>query len=302
MRSWQVAKGYVATGRLTRDQASALVASGKAVKVAVGVYPGTGSSGRTGFRRGEVFRDCGECPEMVVVPAGSFTMGSPPSEDGRYDTEGPRHRVRIFEPFAVGKYEVTFAEWDACASDGGCGGRRPYDLGWGRGKRPVTNVSWKDARSYVAWLSRKTGKGYRLLSESEWEYAARAGTTGPFHTGWTISTDQANYVGIRGYSSGRKGVYRGKTVPVGSFAPNGFGLHDMHGNVWEWVEDCWNGSYVGAPVDGSAWESGNCGRHVLRGGSWYDKPRNLRSADRNRYEAGVRYYSGGFRVARTLAP
>ena len=250
----------------------------------------------------ELFRDCLQCPDMVVVPAGWFMMGSPASEAFRDKDEGPVRRVTISEPFAVGKYEVTFAEWDVCASDGGCGGHRPWDEGWGRDERPVINVSWNDARSYAGWLSRKTGKGYRLLSESEWEYAARAGTTGPFHTGETISTDQANYVGIRVYGSGRKGVYRKKTVPVGSFAPNGFGLHDMHGNVWEWVEDCWNGSYAGAPADGSAWEGGDCGRRVLRGGSWFYSPRDLRSADRGWYGSGFRNLYLGFRVARTLAP
>ena len=320
VRSWQVAKGYAGTGRLTRDQASALVASGEAVKVAVGIYPGTGSSGRGAFRRGEVFRDCPQCPEMVVVPAGSFTMGSPPSEGGRYDREGPRHRVRISGPFAVGRYEVTRGEYgrfvsatghssdDSCFTwDGnewkwrsGYGWRNP---GYSQTDRdPVACVSWKDARSYAGWLSRKTGKGYRLLSESEWEYSARAGTTGPFHTGWTISTDWANYRGGSVYGSGPKGVYRRKTVPVGSFAPNGFGLHDMHGNVWEWVEDCWNVRYAVAPADGSPRENGECGRRILRGGSWGGKPRNLRSAVRFGVETGVRYVIYGFRVAWTLAP
>ena len=141
---------------------------------------------------GSVFRDCAECPEMVVVPAGSFRMGSPPGEENRYDSEGPVHRVEIRKAFAVGKHEVTFAEWDASVSAGGCGGYRPSDIGWGRGRRPVVNVSWEDAKSYVSWLSRKSGEAYRLLSESEWEYAVRAGTTGPFHFGSTISTDQAN--------------------------------------------------------------------------------------------------------------
>ena len=240
---------------------------------------------------GTKFRDCPECPEMVVVPAGSFLMGSPGSEEGRDDDEGPVHRVRFARPFAVGVYEVTFAEWDACLSGGGCGGHRPGDEGWGRGKRPVINVSWKDARAYVAWLSGKTGAEYRLLSESEWEYVARAGTTGRYHFGSRISPSQANYAGKKL-----------KTVPVGSYPANDFGLHDVHGNVVEWVEDCWNKSYRGAPTDGSAWESGNCGRRVLRGGSWVSEPRNLRSADRSRSFSGFRYVSDGFRVARTLTP
>ena len=266
-----------------------------------------GPGGRTAagliFTPGKSFSDCAECPEMVVVPAGSFTMGSPASEEGRYDDEGPQHRVTISQPFAVGRYEVTFSEWDACVSAGGCNRHRPDDEGCGRGRRPVMNVSWDDAKSYVSWLSRKTGKRYRLLTEAEWEYAARAGTTGPFHFGNTISTDRANYDGNYTYGPGRKGVYREKTVPVGSFPANRFGLHDVHGNVWEWVEDCWHDSYAGAPSDGSAWTTGGeCSDRVLRGGSWIHSPRYLRSAFRVGYGTGVRYDVNGFRVARTLAP
>ena len=246
---------------------------------------------------GSVFRDCVECPEMVVVPSGSFLMGSPNSEDDRYGNEGPRHRVNIGYSLAVGVYEVTFAEWNACVADGGCGGYRPNDRGWGRGNQPVIHVNWKDAQSYVRWLSAKTGHNYRLLSESEWEYVARAGTGTPFHFGSTISTDQANYYGHSTYGTGRRGVYREKTVPVGSFNPNAWGIYDMHGNVWEWVEDCWNDSYEGAPADGSAWESGDCNRRVLRGGSWYNEPRNLRSASRSGGPTDFRLSHFSFRVA-----
>ena len=254
-------------------------------------------------RLGRNSRDCPECPEMVVVPGGSYMMGSPGDEAVRSADEGPQHRVTIPRPIAVGKYEVTFAEWDACVAAGGCGGYRPEDEGWGRGRRPVINVSWNDAKSYVKWLSQETGKGYRLLTESEWEYVARAGTTGPFHFGQTISTDQANYNGKYTYGSGRKGVYREKTVSVGSFPANGFGLHDVHGNVWEWVEDCWHGDYSGAPTDGSAWTSGGaCGSRVLRGGSCVNEPRDLRSAFRYGVAAGSRDYDYGFRIARTLTP
>ena len=245
---------------------------------------------------GDKFRDCPECPEMVVVPEGSFRMGSPPSEEGRSDSEGPVHRVRIAEPFAVGKYEVTFEEWDACERDGGCGGYWPDDEGRGRGSRPVIHVSWEDAQAYVAWLSRKTGEAYRLLSEAEWEYAARAGTTTRYHWRDDIGWNRANCDGC-----GNRWDARG-TVPVGSFPANAFGLYDVHGNVWEWVEDCWNGSYAGAPTDGSAWTSGNCDRRVLRGGSWYDDPRNLRAALRDWYGTVNRYDYLGFRVARTLTP
>ena len=219
-------------------------------------------------------RNCGECPEMVVVGSGSYVMGSPYGEEGRDGDEGPRHEVRIGKMFAVGKYEVTFAEWDACVAGGGCGGYRLDDEGWGRGDRPVINVSWEDARAYVSWLSRETGVSYRLLSEAEWEYVARGGTEGPFHYGGTITTDKANYDGSYTYGSGREGVYREKTMAVGRFPGNDFGLHDVHGNVWEWVEDCWHVDYEGAPEDGSAWVTGgDCSRRVLRGGSWLSKPR-----------------------------
>ena len=242
-------------------------------------------------RPGRRFRDCAECPEMVVIPAGSFMMGSPESEEGRADDEGPVHRVEIGEPFAVGMYEVTFEEWDACAAAGGCGRSRPDDEGWGRGKRPVIHVSWEDAQAYVEWLSRKTGEEYRLLSEAEWEYAARAGSRTRYSFGDDITENDVNY-----------GKNIGKTQPVGSYAANGFGLHDMHGNVWEWVQDCWNDKYEGAPADGRAWESGNCSRRVFRGGSWNNSPRLLRSAFRGWGVTGYRGIIYGFRVARTLRP
>ena len=197
-------------------------------------------------------------------------------------------------------YEVTFEEWDACRRAGGCR-HNPDDKGWGRGRRPVINVSWKDAHEYVRWLSRKTGEEYRLPSESEWEYVARAGTTTPIHFGRTISTEQANYNGNYTYGSGRKGVYRKKTVSVESFPPNDFGLHNVHGNVREWVEDCWHASYRGAPSDGRAWTvGGDCSRRVLRGGSWSGRPQYLRSANRFRNPSGSRGSYSGFRVARTL--
>ena len=218
-----------------------------------------------------LLHDCDECPVLVVVPSGSFEMGSPDSA----------RRVSIANPFAVGVYEVTFDEWDACVAEGGCDGYRPDDKGWGRGNRPVINVSWKDAKAYVRWLSGETGEDYRLLSEAEWEYVARAGTTGPFHTGATISTEQANY----------NGNYGKKTVPVGEFPANGFGLYDVHGNVREWVEDC-SESYF----------SGNCRVRVMRGGSWVSSPSDLRSYKRFSNSIGDRYNYAGFRVARTLAP
>ncbi len=253
---------------------------------------------------GEVLDDCdgkGWCPEMVVVPAGSFLMGSPGDETDRWADEGPQHEVTIARPFAIGVHEVTFDEWDACVEGGGCNGYPAADEGWGRGKRPVVKVSWNDAQAYVEWLSAETGETYRLPSEAEWEYAARAGTTTPFHFGATISTDQANYDGTKAYGEGTAGEFRQQTVPVGAFPANAFGLHDMHGNAFEWVDDCWNSSgYDGAPSDGSAWTSGDCDQRVMRGGSGLSEPYVVRAASRYRHVANSRSYFNGFRVARDL--
>jgi formylglycine-generating enzyme required for sulfatase activity len=242
------------------------------------------------------FKDCSSCPQMVVVPPGSFTMGSPPSEQGAE----AEHRVTIAAPFAVSKFEITFDEWDACLNDGGCGGYRPGDHGWGRGSRPVINVSWNDAKTYVSWLSRKAGKPYRLLSEAEWEYAARAGTTTTFYHGKVISPSEANFDGSTD-GSGPSETNRQQTLPVGSFAANAFGLHDMHGNVSEWVEDCWHDDYTtGAPTDGSAWLEGRCDGRVVRGGSWEDSDAELRSAARTGGYKDEQFYTDGIRVARGL--
>ena len=243
---------------------------------------------REARKPGTVFRDCDGCPEMVVVPAGSFLMGSSASEEGRDDDEGPQRRVTISRPFAPGRYEVTFEEWDACVRESGCS-HNPGDFGWGRGRRPVINVSWQDARQFTDWLSRKTGRRYRLLTEAEWEYVARAGTTSAFSTGATIGLSRANYAGSRK-----------QTVPVGSFGPNTFGLYDVHGNVWEWTEDCWNASYAGAPSNGSAWLTGNCSLQVNRGGSWGFSTRSVRSALRGTDSTDYRGHLTGFRLARTL--
>jgi formylglycine-generating enzyme required for sulfatase activity len=241
--------------------------------------------------------DCTQCPDMVVVPAGAFAMGSPPSE--LYRGAETQHRVTIASPFALGKYEVTFEQWEACLADGGCGGFVPDDHGWGRGDRPVIGVSWEDAKAYTAWLSGKTGKRYRLPSEAEWEYAARAGATTPFSFGATITTRQANYDGGTGYGNGPAGVNRGKTTPVGSFPANAFGLHDMHGNVWEWVEDCWSDEYSAAtPANGAPFLGANCEGRVMRGGSWEDYPGDVRAAARIGSNKGDQTWSDGFRVAR----
>ena len=225
------------------------------------------------------------------MPAGRFQMGD--LNDGGGDDEQPVHEVTIADPFAVGQYEVTFAEWDACVAASGCT-YQPNDLNMGRGSRPVINVSWKDAQEYVTWLSGKTGKPYRLLSEAEWEYVARAGSTTKYPWGNDVGTNRANCDGCGSRWDDRI------TAPVGSFQPNVFGLFDTAGNVREWVEDCWHENYKGAPTDGRAWTSGKCDRRVVRGGSWFNLPRDLRSANRIRYYSGVRSGKVGFRVARTL--
>ena len=247
---------------------------------------------------GETFRDTlrsgGTGPEMVVIPGGSFRMGCVSGVDCR-DREKPVHKVTIPQSLAVGKYEVTFAEWDACVSAGGCG-RRPDDEGWGRGRRPVVNVSWDDAQAYLRWLSSQTGAEYRLLSESEWEYAARAGSSTAYSWGNEIGSGRANCDGCGSQWD------LSQTAPVGSFSPNAFGVHDMHGNVCEWVQDCWNGSHSGAPQNGSAWQSGECSLRVLRGGAWNFRPRSLRSASRLTIHSLNGFYYNGFRVARTLNP
>jgi len=244
------------------------------------------------------FKDCAECPDMVRVPAGEFTMGSPASEPFRgFEVE---HPVKIEKPFALSKYEVTFDEWDACVKDGGCDGPAPDDQGWGRGKRPVIDVTWDEAKSYVEWLSKKTGKKYRLPSESEWEYAARAGTKTAFSYGPTISSAQANYDGSTAYGDGPVGMNRMQTTEVGSFPPNAFGLYDMHGNVWEWLEDCFQDGYEGAPANGAPFMTPECGGHVLRGGSWEDHPAELRSASRVGSSRDEQSWSDGFRVALSM--
>lgn len=243
------------------------------------------------------FKECAHCPEMVVVPPGKFSMGSPASEPGRFGDETPQHTVTIARRFAVDRFELTFDEWDACAADGGCNGYKPSDEGWGRGRRPVINVSWDDASGYAAWLSKKTGKPYRLLSESEYEYATRAGRQTAYPWGNAVGTNKANC-----HSCGSRWDAR-QTAPVGSFAANGFGLYDMVGNVREWTEDCYHDNYGGAPADGSAWiEGANCYNRVVRGGSWLLAPAFLRSAGRYWFNADYRLRYLGFRVARTLAP
>ncbi|MGD2131520.1 MAG: SUMF1/EgtB/PvdO family nonheme iron enzyme [Maricaulaceae bacterium] len=259
---------------------------------------------------GSVFRDPlasgGQGPQMVVIPAGEFVMGSPEDEEGRYDDEGPRRTVRVAS-FSVGKYEVTWDEWNACVRAGGCDNSGPDraggDEGWGEGTRPVINVSWNDAQAYVRWLnSQVSGTPYRLLTEAEWEYAARAGTTTAYWWGGAASHEYANYGAdecCRGDAAGRDQWV--STAPVGSFPANAFGLHDMNGNVFEWIEDCSHNDYSGAPTDGSAW-TGDCEgtARVLRGGAWRSAPEFLRSAFRSGLRPMLEDDITGFRVARTL--
>ncbi len=252
---------------------------------------------------GFVFRDFPEGPQMVVIPAGTFMMGSPKDEPERHADEGPQHEVTIANKFAMGRFTVSFDEWLFAVREGGCDGYEPNDADWGREDRPVINVSWDDARAYARWLSERTGKTYRLPSEAEWEYAARAGEPGPFSFEGKISTDKANYDGNYTYDGSLIGEDRGKTVPVGAFMPNKFGLYQVHGNVGEWCEDVWHESYDGAPDDGSAWLSGDeSGLRVRRGGSWGFDPQGLRSAYRGRGVSDYRYDDIGFRLSRTLNP
>jgi formylglycine-generating enzyme required for sulfatase activity len=271
------------------------------------------------------FRECAGCPEMVVVPAGEYMMGSLEDEQDRSSTEGPQHRVRISQRFAVGKLKVTRAEFEKFINETGYStGDRCFTLEENKaedragrsfrapgfeqdGKHPVVCINWDDAKAYVAWLSKKTGKLYRLLSESEWEYVARAGTKTPYWWGSSISTDDANYDG------GGRGQYRQKTVPADMFKPNPWGLYQVHGNAFEWVEDCWNETYQHAPTDDGIKMAGNwpgrtesdvraggCGRHVRRAGAWNFGPKMLRSAYRDSRPTLTRASNLGMRVARTL--
>nr|VFK20969.1 MAG: Formylglycine-generating enzyme, required for sulfatase activity, contains SUMF1/FGE domain [Candidatus Kentron sp. LFY] len=256
---------------------------------------------------GEIFqdrlRDGAQGPSMIVVPAGEFLMGSPRGEPNHHPDESPLHQVEV-PSFALGITTVTFEDYDRFAMD--TGRKFPEDRGWGRGKRPVIFVSWTDAMAYAAWLCRQTSERYRLPSEAEWEYAARAGTTTPFSTGHCIGTDQANYDGSVDYAGcgANTGVYREKTLPVGSLPANPWGLKDMHGNVFEWTADCWHPNYHGAPTDGSTWgmNHGEDCLHIVRGGSWFNVPAYLRSAFRFWFYADITNNNLGFRLARDLSP
>jgi formylglycine-generating enzyme required for sulfatase activity len=268
----------------------------KRAKVQPYVLP---AAAEQGLKPKDTFRECAAeqgkdyCPKMVVVPAGSFVMGSPAKENGRYPDEGPQHPVTIVNPLAVSASEITFDEWDTCVAYGDCAADIT-DARWGRGQLPVINVTWDHAQQYLAWLSKITGKPYRLLTEAEYEYAARGGTQTAYPWGEEIGKNNANCNGCGSRWDDNQ------TAPVGSFSANAFALYDMVGNVFEWVEDCYHKSYDDAPTDGSAWIAADCNSRVVRGGSWSTEPRTVRSANRDEAAPDDRNHSLGFRVGRTL--
>jgi formylglycine-generating enzyme required for sulfatase activity len=239
------------------------------------------------------FRDCKLCPEMVRLPAGEFVMGS----DTGDESERPAHRVRIAKPFAIGKFEVSFEEWETCATLGGCA-RKPDDHKWGRGRQPVMNIAWAEMQAYAAWLSSITKKRYRLPSEAEWEYAARGGATTEFWWGDKPGEGHANCRNCGTPWSGDR------TAPIGSLPANPFGLHDTAGNLWEWTQDCWSPDHTGAPQDGSARGGGTppdkCPLRVMKGGAWYYYPAMSRPATRAKQDVRIWSYTVGFRLVREL--
>jgi formylglycine-generating enzyme required for sulfatase activity len=258
----------------------------------------TGGDRLAAFAR---FRDCDVCPDMVVIPAGNFLMGSPENELGRASDEGPQRRVSI-NRFAAGRFEVTFEDWVACVAGGGCGANtNPSDGQWGRGRRPVINVTWNDAQAYAQWLSQRTGARYRLFTEAEWEYAARAGTTTMWWFGNSLTPQDAQYgrgssFGMRVYSAGPD-----QTAPVGSYRANPWGLYDTVGNTNEWVQDCYVNTFAEAPTTAVAVSPpGACAQRVLRGGSWLLGPDSNRSAARDFIDGAQRSTRIGFRIAREL--
>jgi formylglycine-generating enzyme required for sulfatase activity len=282
-----------------------------------------------GLKPKDTFKECAECPEMVVVPPGKFTMGSPANESGRFDDEGPQHVVTIGRPFAIGKFHVTVDQFAAFVDethyDAGSecvswnGSKWVGNQGWSwrnpgfrqSGSEPAVCLNWDDAKAYVDWLARKTGKRYRLLTEAEWEYAARARIEPGSYPRYWFGNDEKD---LCRYGNGADQEAKAKapgvtpcndgyvyTAPVGSFPANEFGLHDMFGNAWQWTADCWHDNYKRAPDNGSsAWTAGDCSHRVGRGGAWNLVPRNLRAATRDRNISGIRSYNYGFRVARTL--
>lgn len=239
--------------------------------------------------------------EMVMINPGRGKLGSPDFEKRRARFENPLRDTQINYAFEVSKFEITFDDWEKCLKDGGCGGYAPDDKGWGKGKRPVINISYDDAQKFISWLNLKTGQSYRLMSEAEWEYVARAGQPdAPFGNGYEISAKYANFDGKAPYGTSETGPYLRKTQPVGKYPANAFGLHDMHGNVYEWVEDCWNKDHSGAIGDGSPRKDGDCKFRVMKGGSWVTHGYQMRAAARVRYVTDYRYDDYGIRIARTI--
>jgi len=302
IKRFQAKAGLTADGQITPT----LLAVLRATKVAeLPVLPKPGGpapgipSGPLEHEVGSSFQDCESCPDMVVVPGGRFLMGAAKGDKGHKPEEEPQHEVTVAAPLAISKTEITFDEWETCALEGGCGNYRPQDSGWGRGRRPVIYVSFDDAKAYVDWLRQKSGKAYRLLSEAEWEFAARGGTSTPFASGATLAPTQANFDASSDTTNRKPGAYQGTTVEVGSFPPNPYGLLDMEGNVFEWVEDCWNGSHAGAPADATP-RGGDCKRRVAKGGAWYYEADYARSSARMNFPKGSRLNVIGFRVARSL--
>jgi formylglycine-generating enzyme required for sulfatase activity len=305
--------------RSTLLAAVALVALGGCELAPIdGAQPARQSS--ASLAPGATFRDCALCPEMVVIPPGSFTMGSPAGEEFRRDHEH-QHKVTIAYKYAVSKTEVTWDQWEACVRDGACDGAaidtalrldregkpNPDFKDWGRGNRPVVGVSWYDVQTYAGWINKKTGSGdaYRLLSEAEWEYAARGGTTTTFPWGDKLDHNYGNFgipgPGLGGKAEGRD-TWLDQTAPTGSFPPNPFGLHDMHGNAFEWIEDCYEADLRNLPADGSANKTGSCSSRMFRSGSFISNPVMHRSANRVRGYApttrGRNYLT--IRLAKTL--
>ena len=256
------------------------------------------------LRPGKIFRDCTNCPAMVVVPAGSFWQGSEESSPHALNKEKPRRMVTFSEPFAVGVFELTLEQWDQCAAEGGCT-EHPRDNGWGRGTRPVIMVSWNDAQEYITWISKKTGQSYRLPSESEWEYIARAGEESEWLGGDAVHACEfgniaGNETGLRWQHDDCDDPAAMETLPVGSFNPNAFGVYDVIGNVAEWTLDCMNLSYLDAPADGSAWNRGICSSRMTRGGSWFTGTREIRLPARFNLKTGDRNDFTGFRLVRAV--
>lgn len=253
------------------------------------------------LRQKDSFKECSDCPEMVVVPAGQFLMGTPSDEADRNVGEDPIHQVTIRRPFAVGRFAISFDEWDACLADGGCSGKRGDDRGFGRGRLPAEGLSFNDVQAYLAWLSKKTGRTYRLPSEAEREYFTRAGTTTPFWQGKTIGPQDANYDASIPYGDGPRGLRSDGPKPVDYYSPNPFGLYQVHGNIYEWTQDCYNKRYnEDTPTDGTPWLEGDCSQRMMRGGEWGWSPGIMRSGARNEVSVDTAAGPYGFRVVRDL--